>query len=72
MKSFEVECVNIFDLCKFNGLDSNEIMDIISNSDISFGTNSDTLVRGRLLEQILDKELQWGAYSNEIMVSLGC
>lgn len=72
MKSFMVECVDIHSLCAFNGLDSNEVLDVVSESDISFGTNSDTLVKGELLEHILEKTLQWGEYSNQIMVSLGC
>ena len=71
MKSFTYECLTISDVCDHNGLDYQDAMDELSNSGISFGTNGDTLVRGSDIEDILGKQLNWGDYSDEIMVSLG-
>jgi hypothetical protein len=71
MKSFNYECLTISEVCNHNGLDYQDVMDELANSEISFGTNGDTLVQGSDLEDILGKQLNWGDYSKEIMVSLG-
>jgi hypothetical protein len=54
MKSFTYKCVSIQDVCKHNCLDLGSVMDAISNSDISFGSNYDTLISTGQLENILD------------------
>jgi hypothetical protein len=51
-------------------------MDAISNSDVSFGTNTDTLISQETLESILDDndfivDLDFGDYDNTVVISLG-
>jgi hypothetical protein len=79
MKSFTYKCVSIQDVCEYNCLDLGSVMDAISNSDISFGTNYDTLISPSQLENILDDaEITVGRldYNNHddddtILISLG-
>lgn len=79
MKSFTYKCVSIQDVCKHNDLDLSNVMDAISNSDISFGNNYDTLISTNQLENILDDaemnvdRLDYNNHDDEdiILISLG-
>lgn len=71
MKSFFRECVSIEQVCELNNLDIDEVLDSVSDSEISYGNNDDTLVKGSRLEDILGKSLSWGDRDNTIFVSLG-
>jgi hypothetical protein len=71
--------VTLADVCRHNGLDYIEVLDAVSNSDISFGTNEDTLMSRSQLEDIIDnyidieqhKELDWGKLDDSVLISLG-
>jgi len=77
MKSFTYECVTLEDICKHNHLNHAEIMDAVSNSDVSFGTNADTLMTRSMLQDIVDDwfdnptQLDWCGYDDRILISLG-
>ena len=53
METFNVKCVTLADFCNENNLDYDEVFRILENSDVSFGTNDDTLVSKRTMEIIL-------------------
>jgi hypothetical protein len=69
--------VTLRDVCKHNGLGLGEIMDAILNSQVSFGTNEDTLISQNTLQAILDNyfeddvTLDWGRFDNTVLISLG-
>ena len=47
-------------------------MDAISNSDISYGNNADTLMSANQLEDILGNKLDWDNHDEDtILISLG-
>jgi hypothetical protein len=78
MKSFSYDCVELTEFCKHNGLDYSQVIEAVSNSDISFGTNYDTLVAPAQLEAILEdadistEDLSYDTYSpDRILISLG-
>lgn len=77
MKSFTYECVTLEDICKHNRLNHAEIMDAICNSEVSFGTNADTLMTRNMLQDIVDglfdgsTPLDWCGYDDRILISLG-
>lgn len=71
MKSFTYECLDILDVCNHNSLDYNETMESISNSNVSYGTNADTLITGTMLNSILETTLDFGEYGPDILISLG-
>lgn len=72
MKSFTYTCLSIGEVCKHNQLDIGGVMDEISASDISFGTNADTLMTVGQLEDILELELDWDNHDEDtILISLG-
>jgi len=54
MRSFTYTCLSVVDVCKYNNLDLNIVMGAICDSDISFGTNYDTLISINQLESILE------------------
>jgi hypothetical protein len=54
MKTFTHECVRLKDYCDHNGLEYVNVMEMVSNSDVSFGTNYDTLITLPTLWDILD------------------
>lgn len=66
-----LDYVNIEDVCVHNNLDVNSVYDAISESDISYGTNSDTFMNGVRLENILGKTLSFDTFDKTIMISLG-
>ena len=69
--------VTLADVCKHNSLDYEEVSDAVSNSDISFGTNEDTLMSRRQLQDIIDSyleetvDLDWGKLDDSVLISLG-
>lgn len=72
MKSFTYTCLGIGEVCKHNSLDIGEIMDEICASDISFGTNADTLITVKQLEDIITLKLDWDNHDEDtILISLG-
>ena len=54
MKSFSYTCLDIRDVCEYNDLELDAVMTAICDSDISFGTNADTLISISQLETILE------------------
>lgn len=53
MRSYSYTYLTLKDVCKHNELDYSIVMDAICNSDISFGTNFDTLITSEDLDNIL-------------------
>jgi hypothetical protein len=54
MKSFTYKCLPIAEVCEYNDLALMDVMDAICDSDISFGTNYDTIISHTQLESILE------------------
>ena len=71
MKTFTIECVSLEALCEFNRLDIEAVFEAVGDSDISFGTNAETLLTKIQLEHILEHRLDWEG-SEDILISLGC
>ena len=71
MKTFTIECIALEALCEFNRLDIETVWTELELSDISFGTNADTLLTKIQLERILQRRLRWEG-SEDIRISLGC
>ena len=44
MQTFTHTCVTLKDYCDHNNLDYTDVMDMVCDSDLSFGNNFDTLV----------------------------
>jgi hypothetical protein len=80
MKSYAHEYLDLREVCDYNQLDYGDVMDAICNSDISFGTNYDTLISQEQLQSVLDDsmrfgedsiQLDFGKYDNTVVISLG-
>ena len=71
MKSFTHECLTLFDVCEYNELDYDSVLSMISDSDVSFGTNADTLIYGYTLNAILGRDLSFDGFDDDILISLG-
>ena len=78
MHTFTYRYLLIEDVCEHNKLDYDTVMMAISHSDISFGTNTDTLMTTSQLETILaDAQIAIDGldYNNhdedDILISLG-
>ncbi len=76
MKSYAWEYLDLREVCDYNELDYGDVMEAISNSDVSFGTNTDTLISQETLQSILDDNdfdivLEFGRYDNTVVISLG-
>jgi hypothetical protein len=54
MQSYTHRYLDLHELCEYNDLDYLVVMNAIANSDISFGTNYDTLISLHQLESILE------------------
>ncbi len=69
--------VTLQDVCKHNSLDYSDVIDAVSNSHISFGTNEDTLISRSQLQDIIDNyleyevDLDWGRLDDSVLISLG-
>ena len=70
MKTFTIKCVTLETVCEFNKLDIEAVFERVSNSEISFGNNGDTLLTRYQLESILELKLDWDL--QDIFISLGC
>jgi hypothetical protein len=55
MKTFTHDCIRLKDYCDHNNLNYEEVIEMVSNSDVSFGTNYDTLISIPDLWDILDE-----------------
>jgi hypothetical protein len=71
MTTFIYECLALDDVCEHNKLDYHNVMDKLCNSDVSFGTNADTLITGEMLDSILETRLNYGEFDHNILISLG-
>lgn len=76
MKSYTWEYLDLREVCNYNQLDYGDVMDAIGNSNVSFGTNTDTLISQETLQSILDDndfgiELDFAKYDNTVVISLG-
>lgn len=71
MESFTYECVTLVEVCDHNKLDYENIMNQVQNSDVSFGTNADTLITGQMLNDILETYLDFAQFDNNVLISLG-
>jgi hypothetical protein len=76
MKSYTWEYLDLREVCEHNKLDYGSVMEAITNSDVSFGTNTDTLISQETIQSILDDndfdvELDFGEYDNTVVISLG-
>lgn len=69
--------VTLKSVCDHNSLDYNEVTDAISNSDVSFGNNYDTLICRGVFEAILEDwfddtiNLDWARLDDSVLISLG-
>ena len=70
MQTFNYVCVTLEDFCDELGWDFQTTNDALLNSDISWGTNDDTLVMPTTLANICEKQLPENL-NHDIMVSLG-
>jgi hypothetical protein len=70
MKTFTITCVGLVDLCSELGIDTGEALLTLCESDISFGTNDDTLVSLARVCRILEIEVP-AVLDPTVMVSLG-
>jgi hypothetical protein len=71
MTPFTYTCVTLADVCEINNLDYETVMDRLNNSDVSFGTNDDTLITRQTLESVLDLRINFSDLSDDVMISLG-
>jgi hypothetical protein len=71
MKTFTIKCVSMKDFCESVGINYDDAIDAVSNSDVSFGTNDDTLVTVSNLCNILEMHVPAGI-DPKLFVSLGC
>lgn len=70
MQTFNYTCITLADFCYETGWDYENTVDQLLNSDISFGTNDDTLVMPTTLAKVCEKQLPEN-FNHDIMVSLG-
>ncbi len=70
MRTFNYVCVTLEDFCEELGWDFESTNDTLLNSDVSWGTNDDTLVMPTTLANICEKQLPEN-FNHDIMVSLG-
>lgn len=71
MKVFTYNCVSLADVCEQNTLDYDHVIEEVCHSDVSFGTNEDTLISQRMLEDILELRLDFGGFDDSVLISLG-
>lgn len=76
MRKYTYEYMDIGEVCDYNELDRAEVMDAVSSSDVSFGTNFDTLISQGQLQEILDDNdfdivLDFGRNDETVVIGLG-
>jgi|LakMenE18May11ns_1017448.scaffolds.fasta_scaffold8428940_2 hypothetical protein len=72
MQTYTHEYITLADVCERNTLDYDHTLEEVSNSDVSFGTNADTLIHGYMLNAILHLDLDFGDFDDDVLISLGC
>jgi hypothetical protein len=79
MRVYSHQYLDVNDVSKHNNLDVEKVIDALNNSDVSYGTNGDTLISKQTFENILKNadiikdNLDYAEYKgDEIMISLGC
>lgn len=70
--------VRIADICNYNNLDVSKVMEAICVSDVSFGSNFDTLITQQQFQSILDDyfdeesvNVDWNGLDDSVLISLG-
>ena len=71
METFIYHCVDLMGVCEMNQLEYSDVVDRLNASDVSFGTNDDTLITRKTLENILGTTLDFGDLPENTMISLG-
>jgi len=78
MLVYNYNYVTLKSVCEYNNLDYGEVSTAVCESDISFGTNYDTMICQSQLQDIVDDwfddltvKLQWGDLSQDTLISLG-
>ena len=76
MISYSHQYLDIRAVCEHNGLDVGEVMQHLCDSDVSFGTNYDTLISQHHLQSIIEEgfdnvRLDFGGYDDTVVISLG-
>lgn len=76
MKSYAWTYLDLREVCDYNQLNYSDVIEAVSNSDVCFGTNTDTLISQETLQSILDDndfgvELDFAKYDNSVVISLG-
>ncbi len=80
MKSYAWTYLDLREVCEHNKLNYSDVMDAICNSDVSFGTNTDTFISQSQLESVINDNLEFGMdiihldfgeYDNTVVISLG-
>ncbi len=70
MDTFTYKCVTLQDFCDHVGWDYMYTIDCLLDSDISYGTNDDTLVRPDTLANICEVDFS-NNFDTDILISLG-
>lgn len=70
MDIFTYKCVTLKDFCDHVCWDYDEVLEGLLNSDISYGTNDDTLVRPDTLASIMEYDFP-NNFDADILISLG-
>lgn len=71
MKVFTYDCITLADVCEQNTLDYGHVIEEVCHSDVSFGTNADTLISQSMLEDILELRLDFGGLDDTVLISIG-
>lgn len=65
-----IQYVSMPEYCEATGKDYTKVMDEVSSSDISFGTNAETFMTAKQLADILEETVPEGI-SHNLMIALG-
>ena len=71
MEVLSYKYVKLNDFCRHVGWDYQQTLDMLMDSDVSFGNNDDTLVMPATLAGICERELPEN-FDHDLMISLGC
>jgi hypothetical protein len=66
-----IKILPIEDVCEHNHIEYVDMMSMLSDSNISFGTNDDTLVTQENLNKVVNRELDYGGCDEKVLISLG-
>lgn len=70
METFTYTCVTLRDFCEYAEWDYDYVLDELLQSDVSWGTNDDTLVTPETVADVCDYTVPVGTDEN-LMISLG-